>query len=406
MTRRPAAGSHGPRFEPSARPASVLWLAALVACGGDARNAGVTVTDSSGVTIVESTAPAWGVGEGFRIDPDPVLDLAGTGSGPDHEFYGVSDGARLADGTLVLAEGSTNLIKYYAPDGRHLGSFGGEGEGPGEFLRIRSIDVLPGDTVIAYDGRNVRITKIGPDRRLVGETALTQQFITRVVALEPGVTLVGIGSTEPVDSGDGHQRWPRHYVRLTDDGVVIDTVLVGLGSESVSLEGGAVDAVPFLGKDTYVAVHDGEVYLGDSDSLEVRRYTPDGTLIRQARVSGFDLGDGEVVSAAEAAFREEMRPATRRINEMLPVPTHRPAYADILVDPRGYVWTSEHKGRFRNMLDAEPVAWQVFDPDGVWLGAVEAPGRLQVFEIGDDYVFGLWRDDIDVERPVLLRLTR
>jgi len=218
--------------------------------------------------------------------------------------------------------------------------------------------------------------------------------------------LVGLGSTEAVDSGDGHQRWPRHYVRVTDDGGVIDTILVGRGSESVSLDGGTIDAAPFFGRDTYVAIHGEHVYLGDSDSLEVRTYTTEGRLTRQARVMGFDLGDVEAQAAAEAALREEIRPANRRINEMLPIPTRRPAYANILVDPEGYVWAAEHKGRFRNMLDDAPFEWQVFDPDGVWLGAVEIPGRFQVFEIGEDYVLGLRRDDIDVERPQLLRLNR
>lgn len=390
--------------------ARLPWLLAFAGSLGACNDRGATnravVRDSAGVAIVESTAPAWMDGEGFTVDFEPMLDLALTGSGSDHEFYGVSDGLRLSDGTLVLAEGSTSQIKYYSVDGGFLGSFGAEGEGPGEFRRIRSVDALPGDTVVAYDARNVRVTKVSSDRQLAGETALTQQFITRVAALGPGVMLVGIGSLEATDSGNGHQRWPRDYLRVDTDGAVIDSILLGRGSQSVTLEGGTIDAAPFLGKDTYIAVHRGHIYMGDSDSLEVRTYTADGRLTRQARVAGFDLSDGGTAAAAEAAMREEVRPATREINEMLPVPTHRPAYANILVDPHGYVWTAEHKGRFRNMLDEEAFEWQVFDPEGVWLGAVHLPGRFQVFEIGEDYVFGLRRDDIDIERPQLLRLNR
>jgi len=49
--------------------------------------------------------------------------------------------------------------------------------------------------------------------------------------------------------------------------------------------------------------------------------------------------------------------------------------------------------------------WLVFDPAGRLLGEVEMPAGLEVFEIGEDYVLGLVRDDLDVERLMLHPLT-
>jgi hypothetical protein len=41
--------------------------------------------------------------------------------------------------------------------------------------------------------------------------------------------------------------------------------------------------------------------------------------------------------------------------------------------------------------------WTVFGRDGLFLGTVDLPPRLQVFEIDATSILGLWRDDLDVE---------
>jgi hypothetical protein len=387
------------------RPATVVGLAALgIACSDSRPSSWSAVRDSSGVTIVESTAPAWAEGEGFTVDATPVLDLTTTGVSEFHEFYRVSDATMLSDGSIAVTEGNSRL-RYYSSTGEYLGAFGRQGEGPGEFQRLLKIQRLPGDTLLAYDRSNVRVTKIGPNREMVGATPL-MQMVSGAYALEPGVLLAELAGAEPTPTEKGHQRWPRRYVRVTEDGTVIHTVAAGRGPESVSLEGGTMDVIPFFGKDTYVTVHEGRFYLGDADSVEVRTFQPDGQLERIVRIRGFDLRMPDAGIQAEKDLRVEINARNREINEMLPVPTHRPAYSAIIVDPAGYVWTSESKGRFVSRLGDSPTEWLVFAPDGTWLGRVVVPGRFEVYEIGRDYVLGLHRDAIDLERPQLLRLNR
>ncbi|MFV1985667.1 MAG: hypothetical protein ACC682_00185 [Gemmatimonadota bacterium] len=397
------------RGRPSAaRTAALVCLAGVGAgCSESGPTSSVTVRDSSGVTIVESTAPAWSDGEGFTLDSTPVLDLTLTGAGEAYEFYGVSDGTLLSDGSIVISERRSGQIKYYSPAGEFLGAFGSRGEGPGEFSWIRAIHRMPGDTVLAFDQRNRRLTKIGPDREMAGIGPLPLQFVYGAHPLAADTVLLQVGAPDQSEPSDpGHLRMPIYVVRAFFAGEVIDTVARGAGSESVSLDGGTIDAAPFFGKNTYVTVHAGRFYLGDSDSLEVRTFAFDGTLERAIRVSGFDLGVEDGSIDAEAALRVEINPRNRQINEMLPRPSHKPAYASIIVDSEGYVWTGEHRGRFRNMLGDGPQEWQVFSPDGAWLGSLDLPGRFQVYEIGRDYILGLRRDAIDLERPQLLRLNR
>jgi hypothetical protein len=54
----------------------------------------------------------------------------------------------------------------------------------------------------------------------------------------------------------------------------------------------------------------------------------------------------------------------------------------------------------------EPPRWIVFDSDGRWLGAVEVPPNGRVSEIGADYVLGVWRDELDVERVQMFELIK
>ena len=42
--------------------------------------------------------------------------------------------------------------------------------------------------------------------------------------------------------------------------------------------------------------------------------------------------------------------------------------------------------------------WSVFDAEGVWLTTVTMPANFRVFEIGEDYLLGLSRDDQEVEQ--------
>jgi len=59
----------------------LLGLAVVAVAGCEAGSAPAsTLRDSLGVTIVESTAPSWAEGDEWRIEEEPVVDLAGTGS--------------------------------------------------------------------------------------------------------------------------------------------------------------------------------------------------------------------------------------------------------------------------------------------------------------------------------------
>jgi hypothetical protein len=55
--------------------------------------------------------------------------------------------------------------------------------------------------------------------------------------------------------------------------------------------------------------------------------------------------------------------------------------------------------------DEQP-RWRVFDPEGRMLGTIETPIGFTIHEIGSDYLLGVERDELDVEKVVIYRLIK
>jgi hypothetical protein len=86
---------------------------------------------------------------------------------------------------------------------------------------------------------------------------------------------------------------------------------------------------------------------------------------------------------------------------MVELPERKPAYGRLIVDADDNLWVAEYE-RHRDAMNR----WNVFDPDGRWLGAVSTPAGLMIHEIGSDYLLGVRRDEFDVEYVQLYELRR
>ncbi len=64
-----------------------------------------------------------------------------------------------------------------------------------------------------------------------------------------------------------------------------------------------------------------------------------------------------------------------------------------MLDVVGNLWVEQ---RPVNWAEPEEIDYLVFDPGGLLLGTVVLP-PIDVLEIGEDYVLGVYRDDMEVE---------
>lgn len=74
-----------------------------------------------------------------------------------------------------------------------------------------------------------------------------------------------------------------------------------------------------------------------------------------------------------------------------------------------YPWLPSHKPLFDARL-AGPgwprQTWNIFDPDGVWLGELSLPERFDLRAVARGRLYGVARDELDVETVQVFRVVR
>lgn len=382
---------------------------AFLACGGEAPIPSANQRDSIGITIVESAAPRWGVGQGWAVSPEPILNLATTGTGPPYEFFRVRDATLLPAGVIAVASAGSNDIRFFSSTGEFLYDVGGEGEGPGEFQWLESIQEYRGDSLVAFDQRLRRMTVFSPTQKVSRTITLLDLPVREVEPLDDG-TFAARFFYASMDLYEGESgvlvRVPNPIVRLSSSGEVVDTIAMGAGYEEFIAERGAT--VPLFGKDSHFAVHNGQVYLGDADQMEFEVFSETGQLRRIVRVAGMEFGITPQDMEDERDGRLGPDPSPSRLDAFaeLPVPETKPAYSSFLVDSEGCIWAEEYRHNWLSLRSSRSRNWSVFGPNGVWLGTVAFPAPFAVYEIGSDYVLGLGRDEMGVEHVQMLTLNR
>jgi hypothetical protein len=154
-----------------------------------------------------------------------------------------------------------------------------------------------------------------------------------------------------------------------------------------------------------MAVGPGRVALSDGAAYDIAVAEVDGRqwrvrrMIERRTLSADDLA--RFIDDYVARYPQERQREVRgRFDEVTP-PSVMPTHSALAFDAVGDLWVEN----FRLPWDHEsPRIWSVFGPDGRWLGDVQLPEGLRVYEIGDDYVVGVETDTLGVEFVRLYRL--
>lgn len=369
------------------------------------------IRDSGGVTIVENERPAPETRLGWRIAETPTLSIGAFEGDPAHELYQVMDAARLPDGRIVVANAGSSELRVFDASGAHLASWGGLGEGPGEFgdfAAPSSVEPWAGDSIAASDMYERRVSIFDVDG-VHGRTFLLEDPYYWLHGVLPGGRMF-LGTVPRFTAGTmgtGMVRREVEYAIAAPDG----SLHAALGKYPASEwyifadRGMAVYPQPF--RHSAIAQVWGDlIIIGSNDLYEIRAYTPEGAVAKIVRrehdVRSPSQADVDAYLAEQYADEtEQERAETMAELADMPLLEAFPALGRVHTDSRGYLWVEDYQ------LPGEPVpAWTVFDSKGRVLGLMDLPSDLSIFEIGEDYILGRVSDELGIERVQLWPLDR
>jgi hypothetical protein len=401
---------------------TMVSLLGLAACGAADQEWRGTVRDSAGVEIVTNTgAGVWARGEAWTVAE--VLRI-GTPEGEAMYQFGQIVGLDVGpDGRIYVMDQQAQQVRVFGPDGRFLRGMGRAGSGPGELSQAAGpVFVGPGDTVSVPDIMLQRITLYTGDGDPAGSVPMpmTGGIPTRwLKAANHDVVQQSMIMAMP---GQENVEQRNLILRRDSRGAILDTMLVMPVGETMDFSGTQPRITLFAPEPIWALGGDDRLIYGNNSEFRLRVSGPDGNILRIVE----QAGERRPLSQSDQAeFRKLVREAWEATGAMPPqaievmsqalsFASHYPAYANLLGGPHGTIWVQRvqtpdivrETGATFDMQDWGGPTWDVFGEDGRYLGEVTMPPRFTPFFIRDDRVYGVIRDDLDVQYVMVLSVVR
>ena len=387
---------------------SIIPLLASVACsGGESGSSVVERRDSATIAIVEIGAGLRAEAPEWSVSVEPAVSIGSADGAPEYQLFRVTQGLRMPDGAIVVADNGSATIRFFDPSGIFIRLVGGRGEGPGEYQQIGLLGRYGADSLVVWDGALRRMTVLDAQGSYV-RTLVPQGFGDRFVYFQHSF---GDGSVlGRIDAGLSPDQMPEGifeatttYVRLHATGQ-IDTVGEFFGNQAFVTPDHSLTNMPF-GRSGVVAAAASGFFFSTNDRYELRHYTSTGDLIGILRFpeESRPLTTTEIEEFVQADLERFDDPAALRKRmafwEAVPYPEALPAFAELRVDAVGNVWAADYR-----LTPAEPFRWTIITPEGQLRGRITTSSRLRILDIGADYVLGVERDELDIERVVVYSL--
>ncbi len=399
------------------RPLVAGLLAGLAAgCSGDsgAWPAGITVdTLASGAVHVRTPAEGvWAMtgAEPWRIVEELRIGVA-DGEGP-YLFGSVRDVIPDAQGRIWVMDSLARELRLFGPDGTHLRTVGGSGEGPGEFASNPCAFPGPNQEVwvedsrfwLRFDAEGGHIASV-PRQNTLGCGMRQRLPDDRLALVNSGgpmtqaerqsyfvvYTLTDEGQVLPGDTFPTPPVTPPSTITWTDpEGVGRMVLLLPFAHRPGWFLGPMGDFFMGQGEGGYGILRSS--LAGDTLLIMERPHEPlaiDAT-VREEAIEAYAQSPRERGFTPEPAFTQSL------------VSTVYPPFNRFFVGADGTVWVGVEKGP-----DMEVV--EVFAADGRFLGRVEAPDdfhRMGIQRVEGDHMYGVVRDELGVGYAVRLRIER
>jgi sugar lactone lactonase YvrE len=378
------------------------------ACGEAASSPSAEVAIDSlpngAVHVLSPEAGIWEEGERWELTEEVRIG-AMDGTGPD-VFGNIAGLAADDEGRIYVADSQASEIRIFAPDGRHLRTIGREGAGPGEFRQISGMDWDPEGRLWVMDAGNSRFAVVDPEEGVVESFRRDMGF--RMFPWPGRLDRQGnLHDLIMVESDGNPMERERAVVRYAGDGLSpLDTlVLPSFQASTFDLSGDdgrrlVSASVPYSRTQFWAVAPDGDIWIGMSDRYRIHRISRSGDTtrilerpFRPVPVSATERQ--EAIDGLEWFTSQGGRIDASRI------PDTKAAFGRFFEDPDGYLWV------LATVAEDEPRRFDVFDPEGRYLGPVEAPeglGFMTLPVVRGDRFYAVVQDELEVPYVALYRI--
>lgn len=357
--------------------------------------------DSANIRIAENPRPPEGSRLGWQIGPEPTVTIGAAEGEEPYLLHRVGKTITISDGSIVVPDGGSNKVRKFDAEGVHRKSWGGFGEGPGEFDELYQVARWRGDSIAAWDHYPHRGVSIFDAEGNLGRVvALGMGQPDRdIILLRDGVFLADHWLRQ--EHGSGLLVQEQVFEVRDADGVKTASLPALVGREFFEFQnrGMPVWMDIAFSRQVFAAAWRGLAVVSRNDRYELRAYAADGALRHIVRVDRAPVPITESIIAIE---REEWGERGDRFDEM-PHPETLPAFSTVMSDELDHLWVREYYVPGQPGLQR---LWTVFDPEGRVLGFVEMPEGLFVDEIGAGYVLGRRVGEMGVVQVVVWPLRR
>jgi hypothetical protein len=398
--------------------AAMLLAMASQACTRSDSTSGLApvVHDSSGIAIIDYRGTSTDAVPILQLDSTPsrVIGRAGNES---EQFYFIRGVVELPNANLAVANGGSNEIIWFSPDGKSIRSSGRSGDGPGEFRGLSGLTSFAPDSLLAYDSSLRRFQVFDSAGRYIRAFALDDS--ERTISAPEVLTTSGTGQlvvrdlrlNAPEANMPGLVRL-RYDIRLFDrTGMMLDSIASpsawqAFNPEPVNGIRVRTLAVPF-GFNTLLDATAQQLLLANTETNEITAVSFDGRIQRILRPP---MNDALAVSASDRqayldrALANVPPPAKEMFADIygqIPIPATKPQIRWLKATQAGGLWIVGWPP-----ADDAPAKALIFNSDWMISGKLHLPHGLEPFIVSSDRVIGVFTNGWGVEEVHEYRVER
>jgi hypothetical protein len=377
-------------------------LVATAACDHEnsSKSASAVVQrDTVGDTIIARSSGPGVWGDSVRLTEE--LRIGGDG-GDNYSFGNVVGIAADEDGTIYVADDKREDVRSFDSTGRYIAKLGRKGKGPGEYLYIGGIAGNAKGKLFLWDFGMSRVNVYLRDGKAIASLpchGLPEPSDREAILMSASGDIY----IKDIASLDNPDKFPElSFVHCDSSGIIRDTMSVLRWPQWRGYSAN-YDAFGVM-----TLNRRGELVSGYTGRYEIEIRSKNGKIFRidRAGVQHIPIAERErhYLDSAFRALTGAMKMRRARHSE----PAEKPFFRELSAGEDNRIWITLYTPSIERPISAESPqptspwpnrwyepsrAWDVFEPDGVYLGRVTLPHGGDIFFRRGMQVWGKLEDE-------------